>query len=334
MSLFAASTASRRGFTLIELMMVIVVIGILTSLMVVGGMYALSVAREGATRSTLTITNKIINDRLLVSQSLTADKSVDPVLILGTFFSSEISSIQSDSGLTPTQKTDLVTRIQEYSKGVTTRIGGTLAAGTPGGEEELRMKQILAILEYSRLVLPQTWEEADYQRCVKRLPKVATVNPQTESAEVLYFTLTQGNSAGLLSVDADAEAITPDRHRDTDGNGMDELIDGWGHPVRFYRWPTRLVGLSPAIAKNLMTLPDDPAKDAMNPMKLGTVAEFVPGMTPATLAYYRPDTFHFPLVVSAGADGLHGLRLPSDVSGGGFWGAVDVEANAFDDIGR
>jgi hypothetical protein len=27
---------------------------------------------------------------------------------------------------------------------------------------------------------------------------------------------------------------------DTDGDGLPEFVDGWGRPLRFYRWPTRL----------------------------------------------------------------------------------------------
>ena len=33
---------------------------------------------------------------------------------------------------------------------------------------------------------------------------------------------------------------------DTNGDGIPEIVDAWGHPVRFYRWPTRLVRPAPS----------------------------------------------------------------------------------------
>jgi prepilin-type N-terminal cleavage/methylation domain-containing protein len=61
----------------------------------------------------------------------------------------------------------------------------------------------------------------------------------TESAELLYFILTQGDVQGFDNVTKgdflDREAV------DTDKDGLLEIVDAWGRPVRFYRWPTRLV---------------------------------------------------------------------------------------------
>ena len=28
---------------------------------------------------------------------------------------------------------------------------------------------------------------------------------------------------------------------DTDNDGLPEFVDAWGNPLRFYRWPTRLI---------------------------------------------------------------------------------------------
>ena len=61
----------------------------------------------------------------------------------------------------------------------------------------------------------------------------------TESSESLYLFLTSGplfdteppSAADLKSLET----------ADTDGDGLVEIVDAWGHPLRFYRWPTRLV---------------------------------------------------------------------------------------------
>jgi hypothetical protein len=65
----------------------------------------------------------------------------------------------------------------------------------------------------------------------------------TESSESLYLFLTAGP---LFDTEppsgADLKAIET---ADTDGDGLLEIVDAWGHPLRFYRWPTRLVRPAP-----------------------------------------------------------------------------------------
>ncbi|HET6327402.1 MAG TPA: prepilin-type N-terminal cleavage/methylation domain-containing protein [Planctomycetaceae bacterium] len=63
--------------------------------------------------------------------------------------------------------------------------------------------------------------------------------PVTESSECLYQFLSNGP---LFDTEppsaADLKAIET---ADTDGDGFPEIVDAWGQPLRFYRWPTRLV---------------------------------------------------------------------------------------------
>jgi type II secretory pathway pseudopilin PulG len=79
--------------------------------------------------------------------------------------------------------------------------------------------------------LPQTIQTAN--------PRGATHTPETDSAECLYLFLTQGP---LFDTEppsaADLKAIEV---ADIDHDGIPEILDGWGQPLRFYRWPTRLV---------------------------------------------------------------------------------------------
>ncbi|MCA9011849.1 MAG: type II secretion system protein, partial [Planctomycetaceae bacterium] len=61
----------------------------------------------------------------------------------------------------------------------------------------------------------------------------------TESSELLYYTLVAAGSFGSSSVDADQFS---DREVvDTDDDGLPEFVDAWQQPLRFYRWPTRLI---------------------------------------------------------------------------------------------
>jgi prepilin-type N-terminal cleavage/methylation domain-containing protein len=212
-------------------------------------------------------------------------------------------------------------------------------------------------------------------------------DPRTESSELLYYFLFHSRSFG--AADTNADRFTTQEIADTDGDGLPELIDSWGQPLRFYRWPTRLMdvvsitpfqpvlldpdeqtdvpvyldddndgvpetlhgirvvdpdartiaatlikGLPPKSAslpggtlpRDLMlTDPDDPVG------RLYTELERLNGLngTP-TFAnefneanYHTPDTYHIPLIVSAGADEELGLFEPTDVPNRGHLAAYD-----------
>lgn len=64
-------------------------------------------------------------------------------------------------------------------------------------------------------------------------------NRNTESSELLYYALTQMQSFGVPPVGESEFGVN--EVRDTDGDGLMEFVDGWGRPLRFYRWPTRLI---------------------------------------------------------------------------------------------
>ena len=38
---------------------------------------------------------------------------------------------------------------------------------------------------------------------------------------------------------------------DTDGDGLMEIVDAWGQPLRFYRWPTCLFRPAPRVSRRL-----------------------------------------------------------------------------------
>ncbi|APZ92827.1 prepilin-type N-terminal cleavage/methylation domain-containing protein [Fuerstiella marisgermanici] len=225
----------------------------------------------------------------------------------------------------------------------------------------------------------------------------------TESSEFLYYFLFHSGSYGASST-GESE-FQQSEIADTDGDGFLEFVDSWGRPLRFYRWPTRLI--DPTLNPTAFTLSnpaditnqDDDTDLAMvisvdgTPTILGefngrvvgqderSVAEFLikglprrldfspayitaiassfpdnPGIAdvnviippdpllrdpddPAGLLYsilenglmigtfsvdltwefnelnyHTPDTFHAPLIVSAGSDGQLGLYEPSDTA--------------------
>jgi prepilin-type N-terminal cleavage/methylation domain-containing protein len=60
-------------------------------------------------------------------------------------------------------------------------------------------------------------------------------DPETESSECLYLILSDTAMGENV-----LESIPSQFIKDTDGDGLMEFVDGWGRPIKFYRWPTDL----------------------------------------------------------------------------------------------
>ena len=65
--------------------------------------------------------------------------------------------------------------------------------------------------------------------------KLATHTHKTARAEMLYAILVEG--LGPLGSAFNAEDFTSREVMDTDNDGLPELVDAWGEPLQFYRWP-------------------------------------------------------------------------------------------------
>ena len=210
------------------------------------------------------------------------------------------------------------------------------------------------------------------------------INDPTVSSELMYYFLTSGETFGAQEAVEDQFATA--EIADTDDDGLLEFVDGWGQPLRFYRWPTKMIdpdaptpfapvlcsstdptdlrvitanerllanilikGLPPAptslpnaaIPRDLLMVdPDDPVGvlyRAMEEYPGGAVDLNCDGDTSDagesnTVAlslefnatnYHTPDTYHVPLIVSAGADEVLGLFEPSDTVNFGNLAAYD-----------
>jgi prepilin-type N-terminal cleavage/methylation domain-containing protein len=108
----------------------------------------------------------------------------------------------------------------------------------------LTQAKILAIKQLFRSNFAQAYTELPISIQTAN-PRGASHLPQTDSAECLYLILTKGplfdteppSAADLKSLEI----------ADTDGDGIPEIIDAWGQPLRYYRWPTRLVRPATAV---------------------------------------------------------------------------------------
>ena len=158
-------------------------------------------------------------------------------------------------------------------------------------------------------------EPANFAQCVDDYPQTDSDNfannngewtIENQSAECLYLILTTN-----VINDRPASDILRSREiRDTDGDGIPEVIDPWDQAVGWLRWPA-----------GFPLYPDwQPTPPVLNPSELADrKSEFsrdpldVLGVDPrlintAVANYRADDTFALvPMVVSAGPDGIFGM---------------------------
>ena len=314
---------ARRGFTMVELM---VVIGILLFLIATSAIVVRNIgnkAREKATMATIVKVNSLLTQRIQAFHKTL------------------------ESGRT--QKL-----LQSRASGKRSQLVST----TNNKKYNVLSQPVIEILVRKDLFREQFPQFIGDNTQVNALMGAAAGDDMTGdngasiSSEYLYYTLTQYDGLGIAPVGEDA--FTSSEIRDTDGDGLKEIVDGWGRPLRFYRWPTRLFrpyqgtsndpilrevagtlfsGLPPV--PSLPSEPDPLTVDPDDPLgRIATENTRTGGLMTgifnnsanyfydSTLAmpceYAVMSTFSMPLVVSAGEDGILGIHEPSDVPNNGI----------------
>ena len=236
-SLVAAQRSPvRRGFTLTELMIVILIIAILSTLFLGALGRAEESARRGRTRSLI---NKLHN--MLMSRWDTYRSARLPIVaeMKGTGVGSESFDASNDKA--------------RYRANVARR-------------------RMFAVRELMRMEMPDRYDDLTFTPVVltqpgstkpfrstmwlayhRRINAAKNGNPRTrnlatqafirqaalnyEAAECLYLILT----TGLDRSDVSTEHLSPQDSGDKDFDGMPEFHDGWGNPIEFLRWAPGLV---------------------------------------------------------------------------------------------
>jgi prepilin-type N-terminal cleavage/methylation domain-containing protein len=338
----------RDGFTLVEILVVILIIAIMASLItaVIGN--SLNSARASATRATLTKVSQLLEARRqvisrrnlrieikLIRQRFRGLQNVDLARIVSQ---KEVLKVQIPQNLQDLYGPDRQAHTNDDSP-----VLAKLVALTPQGEDTNKNGVLdpgedlngNGVLDSTFLATPPRFPERHYDLSEdvndnEILDAGEDTNGNgildlaaTGSSEILYVALTMGTEVGS---EGSAVDFTSSEAVDTDRDGLLELVDGWGQPLRFYRWPTRLIqpfdpsgdvvrrdlagmliGGLPTVDQQLRQDPDDPS---------GRFAVWLiqgRGGNRATTKYlHTPSTYHVPLVVSAGQDGQFGLFQPQD----------------------
>lgn len=332
------------GFTLIELLMVIALIALLTSLAGVAIGRAIGVARDKATRATLRKVDTLLREQLTEMNRLLDTPQLQKEI------SAKLNTKRTQLGVT-SNKYDkaLALMIRKdyirnaFPQSFTELCGPDGKPGAPNtdddgnGYTDFMPNGAVDVLE---LGVGNNDDAGEWATILKR--RVAGFQnyaqnygmkhrPQTESGILLALLLTEGSDAGVAP--ASGVDFSSSELIDTDGDEFLELVDSWGQPLRFYRWPTRLIrpgGDGAPVNRNLagllmdglpaapvtVTEIDPLTKDPSDDLGLCSAminAGVITGAAYESL-YYTRDTYYLPLIVSAGPDKELGLNEPNDAT--------------------
>jgi len=361
----ASNQKHRRGFTLIELLFVIAIMGILMSLTIAVMNGVQEQAERTATKVTIRKVNGLLQQRL-ESFDRAFRRSLKDRLIRDTI--TLLRANVGDNFVVPLQQLDQAPPwlvVLAKKAGVRFEFPQRFVDRTGSGElDAAGIADGMPLSVYNKIALPiartQLVQEGkpNLEDDVKArvTSNWAKHTSATESAELLYFFLISSGNFGGATLDADQ--FTDREIADTDGDGLPEFIDAWGHPLRFYRWPTRLIDpdAPDPFVPDITTI--DPTDQRIisaeerfvagllirglpaAPIPLGAGGQrdtmFVDPDDPVGLlytliedpnflnmgielrnainesGYHTLDTWHTPLIVSAGPDGVLGLREPSE----------------------
>ncbi|UUO05259.1 type II secretion system GspH family protein [Blastopirellula sp. J2-11] len=264
-------TAARRGFTLVEMLVVVMILGLLSGMVLLALAGAGETAREARTRGQIQKLNEFIMTRYESYRTRRTPRgtSSNPIAQARQRVD-QIRALMVQE--MPDRKTDLQT------------------VYTPGGSfSTIYARHQRAIMAFTG---NSTWG-----------PAYAAWTPDNQHSECLYLIL-----ASITDGETNALDFLHDSEvGDTDDDGVPEVLDGWGNPIAFLRWPQGHIGIE-------TSLQDIRVFDSLDPLRVrgdlvtNTPLPAVPPGDNKTDVHPLGTGFaHFnlmPLVVSAGKDGI------------------------------
>ncbi len=305
------------AFTLVEILVVLAIIGIMTAMVTTAVQGVTSTARIARTRTIIATVDSVIQEQyesykyrpLPVSipdfsqpgQSRTdyetANETTSHLVVDFEILPSESARIRLNM-LRDLQRMEMPDRVADV------RVGTSLVspAAIRGVANRVVQNKTTGELSRSnvrteRVQLPISWYGSTNLSDAQDVPsKLATYfersgsgwTTENEGAECLYLIMTTSFIGGAPAI----ELIPSNYIGDTDGDGLSEILDGWGRPLGFVRWP---IGYADPDASIDTSIPDD--FDLLR-VDFGYIVTGVEA--PWSLR---------PLVISAGQDGEFGVSF-------------------------
>jgi prepilin-type N-terminal cleavage/methylation domain-containing protein len=210
----------RPAFTLIELLVVVAIISILAALAVSGMMQYFEAQRQSNTETNIRAVYQILQQHWAkVVADAKTERPSDAVLVA-----------LADNDMERARVIWIKLRLMEAFPENFTEILSTDPMGSK--TSPLYYKPLPPIQVY----IPPGQQKymAGYLKTLKKLGISGSTPPRaSEASACLLMALSVNRGGTVLTPDTLGPSI-----QDTDGDGMREIVDGWGNPLGFYRFPT------------------------------------------------------------------------------------------------
>ncbi len=294
----------RSGFTLVELMTVIAIIGLLSAFSVTIVRSSIESAKETQTRTTIAKIDNVLTTAYEKYQYRRVD--------LTNYYR------KYSTNRTLAEKT-------EYRIG---KLRDKLRCDFPCTPEELGLSSVPSF-ENGSGDQNYTPIQAAIASAVSMAPADGTLSAmkydeESPAGTVRYRFVANAELLYLVIMNADPEARSLFSERevaDVDGNGLKEFVDGWGKPICWMRW-------APSLPRSDRQPSIDSILDQINAK--GALSKYDADPFDPLGFGYRGEVgwFLIPYVFSAGPDGIYGLNMPG-MDGDSNWTNVDFVNDPF-----
>jgi prepilin-type N-terminal cleavage/methylation domain-containing protein len=288
----------RAGFTLVELMVVVAIIGVIIALTTAAAMQVVSYQRSSTTDGTIeTVYSEL--QRQWTAVIALADKDIIPPVVISMAGGNE-------------RRARVIWKKLRLKEAFPMNFTEALTPWSLGGSNptiESKMQQVLP-------------GRPAYKSAISGISQ--NFNPADQSAYCLVLALRQGYGGNTFSEESlGTNALA------TDAVGMKKFVDGWSNPLALYRWPTandELDNSSPLGPYNSSN-PKTWFRDPLDPEGLLQSQEwnFRGGQGVSLFEQYchkvhssdlrNPwvprSNYMIPVIASAGRDGQWGLQRPT-----------------------
>ncbi|QDU58265.1 type II secretion system protein [Aeoliella mucimassa] len=301
-SSFHGSSVGRAAFTLVELLVTIVIIGILATLLLGVAARAGESAREARTKALVTRLHTLVSQQY--------DSYRDRRAPVSRAIQSQLDDQVRRRNITSQQRGLAMAEMRLYA------IRELMLMEMPDRWSDVLLNSVDAVNGASNLNSPQYLDPPSVP------PAFGGATPIVEAYRRQYFSmLNAGVSKELIKQNQGAECLymmvmiaTADGEArslfseksigDTDGDGAKEFVDGWGNPISFIRWP---VGYDSDRQLNARDLGDPTAATWLN----AAAADH----DPMDAFRVEPRAFRVvPLIFSAGPDEQYNLYSARDTT--------------------
>jgi prepilin-type N-terminal cleavage/methylation domain-containing protein len=260
---------TRSAFSLIEMLVVIGIMAFLTAAIVAVIPRVQNSAKIAATRATITKVDKLLNDRLdgfkrwIQTQDTKAGTSAIPSYVdqQSLTFAANSPLLAKIIGIKSRFRENFAQSLAELPlpgwQGNTAYAVGALVRVQPSSSSNLTFRCTATTGSALSGASAPSWPSTPGQTVVDSnlTWQLVPINPLTDNAACLYLVCTR---AAIFDTEPpEASDFRPSEATDTDGDGLLEFVDAWAHPLRYYRWPTRLIRVStvPTAAQTISTGP-------------------------------------------------------------------------------